>query len=259
MTSVIVNGKERRLGGWKPDTFDHRDLVLKSPAPAASESSLRPNWKLAIRDQGQKGTCTANGTLEAAGYLSVRDGKPDPVLSRLFTYWVSRVKMENESAKVDSGCQIRDVVNGLRKYGSCPESMWAYSDDDVQFTLQPTQECFDAAADHKALFFYRCPDLNTIKASIAQGFPVIMGFDVPDNFMSDACAATGIIKMPTPTEGFQGGHCMVFAGFSDKRKQLDGPNSWGEGWGDKGWFHMPYEMVEAGFVSDCWTLRKVQE
>lgn len=259
MSLAVVNGLPRMMGGWKPDTFDHRDFVLKSPAPPGGESSLRPNWKLAIRNQGGKGTCTANGSLEAAGYNFVRDGKDDPVLSRLFQYWISRVRIEGVPATQDSGCQIRDVVKALQTYGACPESMWQYSDDDTQFTLTPPDECFKAAEQHKALFFYRCEDLNTVKASISQGFPVIMGFSVPNNFMSDECAATGVIKMPTPSEGFDGGHCMVFAGWSDTRKQLDGPNSWGDGWGDQGWFHMPYEMMEAGFVSDCWTLRKVQE
>lgn len=257
MNTVVVCGKPRALHGWKPDVPDARDFVFKAPAPGVGESAL--NWTLAIRDQGQKGTCTAHASLEAAGYLWVRDGKPDPVLSRLFTYWVSRVKMENESASVDSGAQIRDVINGLRKYGSCPESMWHYSDDDTQFTLQPTQECFDAAALHKALFFYRCPDLNTIKASIAQGFPVVFGFPVPNSFMGDETAATGIVKMPTPTEGFEGGHCMLFTGFSNSRQQLDGPNSWSRSWGDNGFFHMPYGMVDEGFVGDCWTIRRVQE
>lgn len=258
-TVAVVNGKPRMLGGWKPDTYDHRDFILKAPAPALSSSTLRPNWRLNIRDQGARGTCTANGTLEAYGYDCVRDSKSDPVLSRLFTYWVSRVKMENTPATDDSGCQIRDVVNGLRTYGSCPESMWPYSDDDTTFTLTPPSPCFAEAMNHRAVFFYRCPDLNTIKASIAQGFPVIMGFNVPENFMSPECAATGIVKMPAPTEGFVGGHCMVYAGWDDATKMLTGPNSWGTGWGDQGWFYMPYDFVNQGFVSDCWTLRRVME
>lgn len=259
MNTVVVNGKPRLLGACKPYVPRPGDWKLSLPAPSVSAHSLRPNWSLDIRDQGQRGTCTANGTLEAAGYNWIRDGKPDPVLSRLFLYWVSRVKMEGGDPADDSGCQIRDVLQALRQYGACAESMWRYSDDDVQFTKEPTPDCFSAAAAHKALFFYHCPDLNTIKASIARGWPVIMGFDVPDNFMSDACAATGQVKMPTPGEGFQGGHCMVFSAFDDNTKDASGPNSWGKGWGDDGWFHMPYDFVESGFVSDCWSLRSVQE
>lgn len=255
---VVVNGKPRLLGGWRPDTFDHRDWVIKAPAPALNEASLRPGWTLAIRNQGQRGTCVANGTLEAGGYLWVRDGKPDPVLSRLFVYYNGR-QIEGVDPSVDSGLMIRDGVRALQVFGACPESIWPYDDGDVMFTRRPSDECYSEAKKHQAVFFYRCPDLATIKASIAQGFPVVMGFDVPDNFMGDECARTGVIHTPGPGEGFQGGHCMVFAGWSDVRRQLDGPNSWGEGWGDDGWFHMPYEMVEQGFVSDCWSIRQVQE
>lgn len=259
MKTVVVNGKPRCMGGWKPDLHDHRDFVMRSPPPSVSSASLRPVWRLDIRDQGAKGTCTANASLEAAGFLHVRDGRPDPVFSRLFQYWVSRVKIEGGSAAIDSGCAIRDVVMALQRFGACPETMWPYSDDDVRFAKTPPQACFEEAAQHKVLFFYRCPDLDTIKASVAQGFPVVMGFNVPDNFMSPECAATGVLKMPAANEGFQGGHCMLICGWDDARQQVDGPNSWGDGWGDDGWFHLPYGMFEQGFVSDCWTLRRVQE
>jgi len=259
VSRVVIAGQERFLGACKRDDFDPRDLVMKVPAPSLNEFSLRPDWKLKIRNQGQRGTCTANGTLEAAGYLYVREDKPDPEGARLFLYWITRVLIEGTAATDDSGCQIRDVLRALRQYGCCPESLLPYSDDDVAFTLKPSDACFVAAELHKALFFYRCPDLASIKASIAQKFPVIMGFSVPDNFMSDECAATGRMKMPTKTEGFNGGHCMVYAQFSDVLGELSGPNSWGEDWGDKGWFHQPYGFVEQGLVHDCWSLRKVQE
>lgn len=258
MRTVVVNGKPRLVGACTPDVKDPRDLIIKAAAPSVSESSLRSNWKLSIRDQGQIGTCTANGTLEAAGYDWVRDGKPDPVLARLFLYWVSRF-LEGTKPTVDSGCQIRNVIRALRTWGAPPETTWPYVDDGKDFTIKPSDEAYKEAELHKALFFYRCPDLNTVKASIEQGFPVIMGFSVPDSFMDAETAATGVIQMPKPTDAMDEGHCMVFAGWSDARQQLDGPNSWGEGWGDKGWFHMPYAFMEAGYVSDCWTLRKVQE
>lgn len=259
MKSAVVNGLTRSLVGWKPDKPDARDLILKAPAPNLASASLRPDWKLAIRNQGGIGTCTANASLEAAGYLYVRDGKPDPVFARLFQYWVSRVKIEKVAASNDSGCQIRDVMLALQQYGACAESIWPYADDSTTFTKTPSDACFQQALTHKLNFFYRCPDLNTIKASIAQGFPVIFGFSVPENFMSDECAATGIIKVPTPAETFDGGHCMMIAAWDDGTKMVSGPNSWGEDWGDNGWFHMPYEMLEDGIVSDCWTARRISE
>jgi C1A family cysteine protease len=255
--TILAAGRPQLVGGWKPDLADHRDFVMQLPSPEVSAATLRDRWLLAIRNQGNIGTCTANGSLEAEGWLSVRAGKPDPVLSRLFQYWNTRVKIENVAATNDSGCTIRDSIKTLAQIGACAESLWPYSDDPNTFTLTPPQECFDVAAQKKALFFYRCPDLNTIKASIAQGFPVVFGFNVPQNFESDECAATGIIQMPTAAEEYLGGHCMLFAGWDDARQQLDGPNSWGADWGDQGWFHMPYGMVEQSIVSDAWTLRRV--
>ena len=228
--------------------------VFCAEVPTHHTLVTRRNGKILV-----SGNCTANGSLEAIGYLWVRDGKVDPVLSRLFTYWVSRVRMENVKATEDSGCIIRDVVKGLQTYGSPPEKLWPYSDDDVTFTMTPTQQCFDEAAKHKAVFYYRCCDLGTIKASIDQGFPVIFGLDCPSNMMSDECAATGVIKLPTPSEGFEGGHCMLFIGWDDKTRMLTGPNSWGKDWGDAGFFHLPYDFVDRGFINDSWTVRLAQE
>ncbi len=31
-------------------------------------------------------------------------------------------------------------------------------------------------------------------------------------------------------------------------------NSWGEGWGDGGYFYMPYEYIEAGYAFDFWIM-----
>lgn len=259
MKSVVVNGMPRLIGGCRPDTPNERDWVMKLPAPAGTRESLRSRWTLPIRNQGRLGTCVANGTLEGGGFLWTRDGLPDPELSRLFLYYAGRVKIEGVPATEDSGLQIRDGVLAFRRFGACLESLWPYSDDPTTFTKEPPQTCWDAAVKHEALFFYRCPDLNTIKASISQGFPVVMGFQVFDSFLSQQTATTGIITMPKPGENTDGGHCMVFAGWDDSLQQLEGPNSWDVTWGDQGWFHMPYAMVEQGIVSDCWTLRRVQE
>ena len=36
-------------------------------------------------------------------------------------------------------------------------------------------------------------------------------------------------------------------------------NSWGEGWGDAGYFYMPYDyMTDSGLASDFWTIRWVE-
>lgn len=251
-----VAGVLRHVRGWIPDTRDHRDLLMAAD-PAVTlptAASLRPVCP-PIRDQGQLGTCTANSSLEGMGFLYTKTGTVDPLLSRLFCYYYSR-KIEGTPPTEDSGCQIRDVMSALATYGAPPESVWPYIED--QFSTEPSHDAFIAAQVHKLLFYYRCPNLFTMKSSIAQGYPVVMGFSVPENMMSDACASTGIVNYPGPTEGFDGGHAVLAVGYDDVTQRVCFQNSWGTSWGDGGFGYLPYAMFDNNFVTDCWTLRREQ-
>lgn len=49
-------------------------------------------------------------------------------------------------------------------------------------------------------------------------------------------------------------HAVLLIGYDDSKKQFTFINSWGEGWGDKGFGYMPYEYVEKGYVANPFTL-----
>jgi C1A family cysteine protease len=259
--TLLVNG--RHLSGWKPDKPDHRDFPLTSPFQALPAAfSLRdrcPN----IFDQGSLGTCTANAWCAAMAYLEGL-GLQDREFSRLFVYWYTRVAIEGGSGSVDSGAENRDVAKALAQFGACWEDTWPYIESN--FSVPPPDAAVAEAALHKALFYYRCPDLDTLKSSIVQpnGSPVVIGFSVPDNMMGGEAAATGEIHFPGIGEGFRGGHAVLAAAFDDARKIGDdvgavgGPNSWGPDWGDRGWFWLPYRFFQAGLCRDFWALRAAQ-
>ncbi len=113
--------------------------------------------------------------------------------------------------------------------------------------------------------YYRCPNLDTLKASLFQGFPVVIGFSVPDNMMSEECANTGIVLPPEATEGYQGGHAVLAVGYDIHFKcgkeagAVLCQNSWGIGWGIQGYFWIPMSFWHGGqgaLASDCWTIRR---
>jgi C1A family cysteine protease len=79
---------------------------------------------------------------------------------------------------------------------------------------------------------------------LSAGFPIIFGFTVYSSFESDAVATTGMVPMPMPNEEVEGGHCTVICGHNDAVRLYTVRNSWGVGWGDQGYFYMPYEYVE---------------
>jgi C1A family cysteine protease len=64
--------------------------------------------------------------------------------------------------------------------------------------------------------------------------------------------------MPGPHEGMLGKHAVMAVGYEHDRRRLTARNSWGPGYGLKGYFTMPYEYLEReDYSSDFWTIRVV--
>ena len=47
----------------------------------------------------------------------------------------------------------------------------------------------------------------------------------------------------TRKEKLQGGHCIVIVGYDDAKSLFLCANSWGTGWGDKGFCYIPYAYL----------------
>ena len=248
----------RHLSGYKKDRPDPNDKVLASvdvsglPKAAAINDSMIP-----IFDQLQQGSCTGNGGCFQAAWLEHQAGHTK-TFSRQFLYNVTRI-LENMLSE-DSGCEPRDVFRALAKYGVCEESFFPY--DENKLTVTPPKAAYDAALAHKALMYFRCASLSTIKQSIVDGFPVGFGFQVYESFMSDEVARTGLAPMPTRGEAQDGGHYVVCTGYDDTKKigNMIGAckvrNSWGSNFGQAGYFWLPYGYWQQGLASDNWTLRR---
>jgi hypothetical protein len=183
-------------------------------------------------------------------------GQPVAMLSRLYVYFVSRVRIEGTPASEDSGCMIRDVMKALNTIGACAESTWPY--DISKFSSTPSAAADAEASSHEVTTYQACPDLASVKQAIADGFPVVGGFSVPENMMSQQCAQTGIVQMPGPNEQIVGGHCVMFVGYDDSTSLIKFANSWGTGWGDSGHGYLPYgfftDTGNGPLADDCWTI-----
>ena len=196
MTRIVdVAGVPRHMKGWKPDRPDPRDKLFAVPQTFTlpDTADLRPMCPPVV-DQGRIGSCTANSSSSALAFLE-RKAKSDVLFSRLFIYAKTR-EIEGTPLSEDSGAAIRDVMKVFSTYGAPYESDWPYIES--KFSQEPPADVAQKALAHKALIYYRCPDLFTLKASLHQGFPVVIGFSVPDNLFSNECAETGILMPPAP-------------------------------------------------------------
>jgi C1A family cysteine protease len=243
----------KNVYGWHPDLHDQRDLKFSNVRKAVSlpDSVDLRKYCSAVEDQGDLGSCTANA---GVGLLEFLDKKPDSVytnLSRLFLYYNTR--LIEGTVRYDSGCTIRGTMKSIFKYGVCAESKWPYKI--LKYKTKPTASSYTEGKKRTISGYYSMRTLGDIKASIAEGMPVLFGFTVYENFESDEVARTGILDMPGVNDTVLGGHAILAVGYDDKTQRLIVRNSYGNTWGDNGYFYMPYEYVTSKIASDFWTIR----
>jgi len=251
--------RTQRYYGWLPDLPDHRDHLYAAPvvwlAKLPAKVDLSPKCP-PVYDQGQLGSCTANAIAAAIEFDRMKQKEKAFVPSRLFIYYNERV-MEG-TVNSDSGAQIRDGIKSVGKQGDCPESEWPY--DIGKFTVKPPAGCFKDALKYDVLSYQRVAQTaSQMKGCLASGYPFVFGFSVYESFESAAVAKSGHASMPKPNERLLGGHAVVAVGYDDASQWFVVRNSWGAGWGMKGYFTMPYAYLLDGNLSDdFWTIRAVR-
>jgi C1A family cysteine protease len=243
--------------GWIPQLPDLRDAQLKIDAvtslPKSIDLSTTPNMP-PIYDQGQLGSCTGNAISGAVDYENHKLVGQFLTPSRLWVYYQERV-IEGTVSQ-DSGGQIRDGVKAVAKLGVCPETDWPY-DISTFAKAPPKKDYTDALKDRVLTYQAVTQDLFALKSVLAKGMPIVFGFTVYEAFESQAVADSGIVPMPDPQEKVVGGHAVVLVGYDDAVDRFRVRNSWGTGWGQKGYFEMPYLYVTSGsLASDFWVVQQ---
>ncbi len=249
----MTNVAEPNISGWVPQKPDIRDYQLLERLPdlaiGASPLSVAPlTAAIPIFDQSAIGSCTAFGSGKAFRYIDRLDGS-DYDVSELAQYYNSRLLMGQQYVTQDSGATIRDAVKALAQFGMARESDWPYTIS--KFTQQPPQAAYDFGRQHEAVEYVAVSnDVEQVKAAIAAGYPVIIGFTVYSNYQQ----GLGSGVWPEPAGSAVGGHCVLLDGYDPGWWLF--PNSWGTGVGVQGRFRMSWSyLLNNG--ADFWIIKKV--
>jgi C1A family cysteine protease len=251
----------------KRQPADDRDALYAAPEAAVAlpdKVDLRDKCP-PVFDQGSLGSCTANAGV--AAYMMLAGAEKEH--SRLYQYYMERY-IEGTTAE-DAGAYMRDIGKSLNKYGVCTESRWPYIES--KFAADPPEDADTEAAGYKVSAYRSVSGISGIKRQLAAGTPVMIGIEVYPSF--EAVGSDGIVPMPGAKEDCLGGHAVLAVGYDDNfKKQKSGcllsllsaifgassdsgylivRNSWGKGWGDGGYFYLPYSYLDKhGY--DFWIL-----
>ena len=268
--------RDRGLG-WTPDLPDLRDFTLDSPqiqrsplirstmAPLKTTPprvDLRPAFS-PVEQQGSLGSCTAQAYAGLLEYYERRALRRHVEASRLFLYKVTRKLLRWTG---DTGAYLRTTMQTAALFGLPPEEHYPYVIS--KFDLEPEAYVYGLAQNWQATMYARLDPagsdgdtaLANLKNRLALQQPAMFGFTVYSSMPYQS--STGIIPYPTDSDRVDGGHAVVAAGYDDT-KIIDGVpgailirNSWGPGWGERGYGWLGYRWFTQRLAVDIWTLTR---
>jgi C1A family cysteine protease len=239
-----------------------------TPLAALPPKADLKQWFSPVEDQGTLGSCTAHAGVGLVEYFERRASGKHVDASRLFLYKATRNLLHWTG---DTGAYLRTTMQALVCFGVPPEEYWPYNVSN--YDKEPAAFLYAFGQNYKATKYYRLdpsgtsrPDVvKRIKSNLSVGLPSMFGFTVYSSI--DQGETTGRIPFPANGDSVEGGHAVIAMGYDDKmkiRNMASGAretvgafmirNSWGKGWGDKGYGWLPYDYVLRGISEDWWSL-----
>jgi C1A family cysteine protease len=266
------------------------DAVFGKPRRLASSVDLR-KWCSPVQFQGYYNTCTAHVVAGMVELLENRAQGAYVPASRLFLYQVARRILGEEG---DPGVYLRQMMGAVAMLGAPPEKFWPYLDtsrkDDPRLNASPDAFVYAMARKYGGVEYFRLDrsgegdeersgrggalvrkllpgppgTLHRIKACLSTSHPSSIGFSLYKSSLTEA-AKSGAIPMPRQDEPPVGSHAVLIVGYDDERTiggdgapETKGAflfkNSWGDGWGEKGYGWLPYAYLENDLAKDSWAM-----
>jgi len=252
------------IATWRPpfkldlrrDPYDDRDLLFQLVPVTGKPVVDHAKGMSPVKNQGRLGSCVGFAVAAmkewqeqkehlqevSEGKRDHRDGKPYD-FSEQWVYYMAK--------KIDvwpgmEGTSIRYALKVLYKIGVPTEKGWTYDDKKMG-----NPEDWTSMIARWALIkaYHRLNGLAELKQALRDG-PVPIGVGCFREFFS--AGKNGIVKDPQNPAQCYGGHAVCAVGYNDHRKLIKFKNSWGIGWGQKGYGYLSYNYINK-YLWDAWS------
>jgi C1A family cysteine protease len=223
--SQLNSFEQEELMGLLPGIGDINNLPneAKTDMPQREEKHNAPHTP--IKDQGQCGSCYSFGACAIYESNKMLGGKTLDLSEQWFM-------MEAKRIGPYGGCKgwyLDTSMNLMQNVGVADEADCKY--------LAVEKACpSGTTAKYKIAGWERTTDIETIKQALHKNGAVYVGFAVFSDF---SYYKEGYYQY---TSGYKRGyHAVAVVGYDDKGWNVK--NSWGTGWGNKGFFQILYSQM----------------
>ena len=199
-----------------------------------------PDYFPAPGAQGMQGSCV--GWAVAYGARSYYQGAAQGrKLDRANAFSPAYVynQIRSDPSNCDAGSSIVNALNLLSRQGVARLSEFPYAESNCGRI--PGNDIKNSAARNaiRGWSAIRKGDIEGVKGALYRGHPVIVAMMLSPTFDQIRGPAIYADEGSNST----GGHAMVIVGYDDHRRAFRLLNSWGEGWGDRGFGWVGYRAM----------------
>ena len=233
----------------KIDVRDYQVACAAAPnveLPEVFELNMR-----AVKNQLAVSSCVAHALAAVVEYFNFMQEKTDTTMSTEFIYG-NRIN----HTYTDKGMIIRDALENLRKYGTCPNSSMSGNIEVPEAIRRFNQNALGVipvAYPNRITNYCSLYKKNDMKLWLMTKGPIVFSVKWYENYWLTVNNELHFDEKSEPS----GCHCMVIYGWNKEGWLFQ--NSWGNTWGDGGRAVYPYDATirEAWGVEDtCYSTYK---